>query len=89
MTTESGIQTNQILSRRWPLHKMMRSKRVVLKPKSIKHAILIRYPLTSPDPIDVPYVEAGAVSKIWLNNGEVMWVTSSPEELKDLSEWPP
>lgn len=85
MKTKTGLRTNQIVRE----GKGMRSKSVTLRPGSVRGIILISGFLPSLDPIDTPYVEAGAVSKIWLTTGEIMWVTSSPDELKTVTSWPP
>ena len=61
---------------------------VNLSPGSVEGAILLSGPDITPDPADVPYVEAGAVSRIGLATGEVMWVTSSVEEVKSALAWP-
>ena len=61
---------------------------VTLSPGSVTSAILLSGPDITPDPADVPYVEAGAVSRIGLATGEVMWVTSSVEDLNSVLAWP-
>lgn len=84
MNTKTGLRTNQILR----IGKKMRSKSVTLSPGSVQEISLISGWGASSDSIDTPYVQAGAVSKIRLTTGEVMWVTSSPDELTTISSWP-
>lgn len=61
---------------------------VTLSPGSVTSATLLSGPDITPDPADVPYVRAGAVSRICLATGEVMWVTSSVEDLNSVLAWP-
>ena len=82
-----GVRTNQIL-RGTRLDEGMRSRSLILNPGSVQEASLISGWGGSHDSTDVPYIQAGAVSRIKLTTGEVMWVTSSPEELKDVLSWP-
>lgn len=85
MSTSAGIQTNQIVR----VGKEMRLQSVTLPPKSVKGIVLLSDVVAPIDPTDEPYVQAGAVSKVWLTTGEVIWVTSTPDELTSVSEWPP
>ena len=83
-----GVRTNQILRGTYPLDEGMRSRSLILNPGSVQEARLISGWGGSHDSTDIPYVQAGAVSRIRLTTGEVMWVTSSPDELKHVLSWP-
>ena len=85
MNAKPGVQTTQILRAGNEMH----SKSVTLRPGSVQEVTQISGWGSIPDPTDAPYVQAGAVSRVRLSTGEVMWVTSSPKELTPLSAWPP
>lgn len=84
----TGVRTNQILRGTCPLDEEMRSRSLILSPGSVREATLISGHYGLSDSIDIPYVKAGAVSRIRLTTGEVMWVTSSPDDLKHVLSWP-
>lgn len=83
-----GVRTRQILPGSGIQGERMHSMCLALKPGSVREARLIAGWGGSPDPIDIPYVEAGAVSRIRLTTGEVKWVTSSPDDLRAVFSWP-
>lgn len=85
----AGVRTNQIMRGTCPLDEEMRSRSLILSPGSVQEASLISGRGGVSDSIDIPYVKAGAVSRIRLTTGEVMWVSSSPEDLKQVLSWPP
>ena len=84
MGKANGIQTTRVFR----LGDKVGLVSVTLSPGSVTSAILLSGPDITPDPADVPYVEAGAVSRIGLATGGVMWVTSSVEDLKPALAWP-
>lgn len=83
-----GVQTYQILPEKRIQGERMRSMSLTLSPGSVQEALLISGWTGSPDPIDIPYVEAGAISRLNLTTGKVIWVTSSPDDLREVFSWP-
>ena len=87
-TRSVGVQTYQILPDTRSQGERMHSICLTLKPGSVQESRLISGWGGSPDLIDIPYVEAGAISRIRLTSGKVMWVTSSPDDFRCVFSWP-